>query len=44
LAIVPFVRKLSHDGTRFYWLVARIVFVVLGILASVVTIVEQQLS
>jgi len=34
---VPFVRKLSHDGTRFYWLVAGIGFVVLGIIASVVT-------
>jgi cell division protein FtsB len=50
---MPWVRRSSHKNTHFYWLVAGIVSVVVGILAgyswwgdtaSVVTIVEQQLS
>jgi cell division protein FtsB len=50
---MPWVRRSSRTNTPFYWLVAGIVSVVVGILAgyswwgdtaSVVTIVERQLS
>jgi hypothetical protein len=49
---MPWVKR-SHNSTRFYWLIAGIASVVVGILAgyswwgdtaSVVTIVEQQLT
>jgi cell division protein FtsB len=49
---MPWVKR-SHSSTRFYWIIAAIASVVVGILsgyswwgdtASVVTIVEQQLA
>lgn len=49
---MPWVKR-SHDSSRFYWLIAGVGSVVVGVLAgyswwgdtaSVVTIVEQQLG